>query len=144
MTKKIALTIALNAIAANAQYVNPVYDGKETTIKSYTGEEVREVLTKMVESLSASRAMSDEAKAKQNELRKAKTAAARAELVAKVAPIIRAAMTTEPQTAKEIFAKCVGLPEDFTAAKVQNVLLRELRSDITVTEAKGKANTYNL
>ena len=144
MTKKIALTIALNAIAANAQYTNPVYDGKETTVKSYTGEEVREVLTKMVESLSASRTMSDEAKAKQNELRKAKTAAARAELVSKVAPIIRAAMTTEPQTAKEIFAKCVGLPEDFTAAKVQNVLLRELRGDITVTEAKGKANTYNL
>lgn len=144
MTKKIALTIALNAIATNAQYVNPVYDGKETTIKSYTGEEVREVLTKMVESLSTSRAMSDEAKAKQNELRKAKTAAARAELVAKVAPIIRAAMTTEPQTAKEIFAKCVGLPEDFTAAKVQNVLLRELRDSISVNEAKGKANTYNL
>ena len=144
MTKKIALTIALNSIAANAQYTNPAYDGKETTIKSYTGEEVREVLTKMVESLSTSRAMSDEAKAKQNELRKAKTAAARAELVSKVAPIIRAAMTTEPQTAKEIFAKCVGLPEDFTAAKVQNVLLRELRDSISVNEAKGKANTYNL
>lgn len=144
MTKKIALTIALNAIAANAQYTNPVYDGKETTIKSYTGEEVREVLTKMVEVLSTSHTLSDEAKAKQNELRKAKTATARAELVSKVAPIIRAAMTTEPQTAKEIFAKCVGLPEDFTAAKVQNVLLREMRDSITVTEAKGKANTYNL
>ena len=144
MTKKIALTIALNAITTNAQYVNPAYDGKETTVKSYTGEEVREVLTKMVESLSASRAMSDEAKAKQNELRKAKTAAVRAELVAKVAPIIRAAMTSEPQTAKEIFANCVGLPEDFTAAKVQNVLLREMRDSINVNEAKGKANTYNL
>ena len=144
MTKKIALTIALNTIAANAQYTNPFYDGKETTFKSYTGEEVREVLTKMVASLSASRTLSDEAKAKQSELRKAKTAAARSELVAKVAPIIRAAMTTEPQTAKEIFANCVGLPEDFTAAKVQNVLLRELRDSINVNEAKGKANTYNL
>lgn len=105
---------------------------------------VVEKLTALKEKYSKTRALSDEAKAKQSELRKAKTAAARSELVAKVAPIIRAAMTTEPQTAKEIFANCVGLPEDFTAAKVQNVLLRELRSDITVTEAKGKANTYNL
>jgi len=129
MTKKNALTVALNAL---------------NLVNTDEAVEARATLTKMVEALSTSRTMSDEAKAKQNELRKAKTAAARAELVAKVAPIIRAAMTTEPQTAKEIFAKCVGLPEDFTAAKVQNVLLRELRNNITVTEAKGKANTYNL
>lgn len=129
MTKKNALTVAMNAL---------------TLVNTDEATEARITLAKMIETLSASRAMSDEAKAKQNELRKAKTAAARSELVAKVAPIIRAAMTTEPQTAKEIFAKCVGLPEDFTAAKVQNVLLRELRGDITVTEAKGKANTYNL
>lgn len=144
MTKKIALTIALNAIAANAQYVNPAYDDKETTVKSYTGEEVREILTKMVESLSTSRTMSDEAKAKQNELRKAKTAAARSELVAKVAPVIRAAMTAEPMTAKEIFARCEGLPADFSAAKVQNVLLREMAEEVHKAEAKGKANTYHL
>lgn len=129
MTKKNALTVALNAL---------------NLVNTDEAVEARATLTKMIETLSTSHTLSDEAKAKQNELRKAKTAAARAELVAKVAPVIRAAMTTEPQTAKEIFAKCVGLPEDFTAAKVQNVLLRELRGDITVTEAKGKANTYNL
>ena len=129
MTKKNALTIAISALETSNEPVDAA---------------AVEILRKMVDSLSKTRTMSDEAKAKQNELRKAKTAAARAELVAKVAPIIRAAMTTEPQTAKEIFAKCVGLPEDFTAAKVQNVLLRELRGNITVTEAKGKANTYNL
>ena len=129
MTKKNALTVALNAL---------------NLVNTDEAVEARATLAKMIESLSTSHPMSDEAKAKQNELRKAKTAAARSELVAKVAPVIRAAMTTEPQTAKEIFAKCVGLPEDFTAAKVQNVLLRELRGDITVTEAKGKANTYNL
>lgn len=144
MTKKIALTIALNAIAANAQYVNPVYDGKETTIKSYTGEEVREVLTKMVESLSTSRAMSDEAKAKQNELRKAKTAAARAELVAAVAPVLRKYLTADV-SAKELYeAAKAELPADFTHNKVQNVLLREMRPELVVTEAKGKANTYRL
>ena len=47
-------------------------------------------------------------------------------------------------TVKEIFAKCVGLPDDFTVNKVQNVLLREMRSELVVTEAKGKANTYSL
>ena len=129
MTKKNALTVALNALSL---------------VNTDEAVEARATLTKMVETLSTSRTLSDEAKAKQNELRKAKTAAAHAELVAKVAPVIRAAMTTEPQTAKEIFANCVGLPEDFTAAKVQNVLLREMRDSISVNEAKGKANTYNL
>ena len=129
MTKKNALTVALNAL---------------NLVNTDEAVEARATLAKMIESLSTSHPMSDEAKAKQNELRKAKTAAARSELVAKVAPVIRAAMTTEPQTAKEIFAKCVGLPEDFTAAKVQNVLLREMRDSINVNEAKGKANTYNL
>lgn len=129
MTKKNALTVALNAL---------------NLVNTDEAVEARATLTKMVETLSTSRSLSDEAKAKQNELRKAKTAAARAELVAKVAPVIRAAMTTEPQTAKEIFANCVGLPEGFTAAKVQNVLLREMRDSISVNEAKGKANTYNL
>lgn len=129
MTKKNALTVALNAL---------------NLVNTDEAVEARATLTKMIETLSTSRTLSDEAKAKQNELRKAKTAAARAELVAKVTPIIRAAMTTEPQTAKEIFANCVGLPEGFTAAKVQNVLLREMRDSINVTEAKGKANTYNL
>lgn len=129
MTKKNALTVALNAL---------------NLVNTDEAVEARATLTKMIETLSTSRTLSDEAKAKQNELRKAKTAAARSELVAKVAPVIRAAMTTEPQTAKEIFANCVGLPEGFTAAKVQNVLLREMRDSINVTEAKGKANTYNL
>ena len=129
MTKKNALTVALNAL---------------NLVNTDEAVEARATLTKMIETLSTSRTLSDEAKAKQNELRKAKTAAARAELVAKVTPIIRAAMTTEPQTAKEIFANCVGLPEGFTAAKVQNVLLREMRDSISVNEAKGKANTYNL
>ena len=129
MTKKNALTVALTAL---------------NLVNTDEAVEARATLTKMIETLSTSRTLSDEAKAKQNELRKAKTAAARSELVARVAPVIRAAMTTEPQTAKEIFANCVGLPEGFTAAKVQNVLLREMRDSINVTEAKGKANTYNL
>lgn len=129
MTKKNALTVALNAL---------------NMVNTDEANEARVTVQAMIDALSKPRAMSDEAKATVNAARKAKTAAARAELVAKIAPVIRAAMTTEPQTAKEIFANCVGLPEGFTAGKVQNVLLREMRDSIIVTEAKGKANTYNL
>lgn len=129
MTKKNALTVALNAL----NFVN-----------SDEANEAKATIASMIDALSKAHPMSDEAKAKQNEIRKAKTAAARATLVAQVAPIIRNAMTSEPQTAKEIFSKCVGLPEGFTAAKVQNVLLREMATEVNRIEAKGKANTYSL
>ena len=129
MTKKNALTVALNAL---------------NLVNTDEAVEARATLTKMVEALSTSRPLSDEAKAKQNELRKAKTAAARAELVATVAPVLRKYMTADI-TAKELFeAAKAELPADFTHNKVQNVLLREMRPELVVTEAKGKANTYRL
>lgn len=129
MTKKNALTVALNAL---------------TLVNTDEATEARITLAKMIESLSTSRTMSDEAKAKQNELRKAKTAAARAELVAKVAPILRKYLTADV-SAKELYeAAKAELPADFTHNKVQNVLLREMRPELVVTEAKGKANTYRL
>jgi hypothetical protein len=129
MTKKIALTVALNAL---------------NLVNTDEAIEARATLTKMVETLSTSRPMSDEAKAKQNELRKAKTAAARAELVATVAPVLRKYLTADI-SAKELFeAAKAELPADFTHNKVQNVLLREMRPELVVTEAKGKANTYRL
>lgn len=129
MTKKIALTVALNAL---------------NLVNTDEAVEARATLTKMVEALSTSRPLSDEAKAKQNELRKAKTAAARAELVATVAPVLRKYMTADI-TAKDLFeAAKAELPADFTHNKVQNVLLREMRPELVVTEAKGKANTYRL
>ena len=129
MTKKNALTIALNAL---------------NLVNTDEAIEARATLTKMVDSLSTSRAMSDEAKAKQNELRKAKTAAARAELVATVAPVLRKYLTADV-SAKELYeAAKAELPADFTHNKVQNVLLREMRPELVVTEAKGKANTYRL
>lgn len=129
MTKKNALTVALNAL---------------TLVNTDEATEARITLAKMIETLSASRAMSDEAKAKQNELRKAKTAAARAELVAAVAPVLRKYLTADV-SAKELYeAAKAELPADFTHNKVQNVLLREMRPELVVTEAKGKANTYRL
>jgi len=124
MTKKDALTIALNTI---------------------DNAEAKAVIESMIAQLSKPRTpKSEEAKAKANAARKAKTAAARAELVAKVAPVLREGLTA-PVTAKGLFeAVKANLPADFTALKVQNVLLREMRDELTITEAKGQANTYQL
>ena len=124
MTKKDALTIALNTI---------------------DNAEAKSVIESMIAQLSKPRTpKSEEAKAKANAQRKAKTAVARAELVAKVAPVLRAHLT-EDITAKGLFAVAEAeLPEGFTPAKVQNVLLREMKPELVVTEAKGKANTYRL
>ena len=105
--------------------------------------EVREVLTKMVEQLSKPRQTSNETKAKANAKRKEQTAAARAALMEQVLPVLREALTDEGQTAKDIFAACESaLPADFTANKVQYVLLHEMANEVTKVEAKGKANIY--
>lgn len=117
-------------------------DALNYAIANIDNEEVKDTLSNILASISHAR--SDESKANANAKRKEATAIARAELVAKVAPIIRKAMTTEPQTAKEIFANCEGLPEDFSVAKVQNILLREMATEVNKVETKGKANTYSL
>lgn len=83
---------------------------------------------------------SDAAKAKQAALRKG----TREALVNVVVPIVRKALTSEPSTVKEIFERCVGLPVDFTAPKVQYLLLHEMAEEVVKTEAKGKPNTYRL
>ena len=123
MTKKDALTIALNSI---------------------NDTEAKAIIEGMIAQLAKPRVTSPEAKAKMNAKRKEATAIARAELVAKVAPVLRAHLTSD-LTAKELFAVAEAeLPEGFTPAKVQNVLLREMKPELVVTEAKGKANTYRL
>lgn len=143
MTKKDALTIALSALTAST-YANPSFDGKDTTRKEIPADEVRETITKMIAQLSPK---SEEAKAKANAARKEKTAKARAELVAHVAPILREGLshTLIGVTAKELYDLTKSnLPADFTALRVQAILLREMRDELTITEAKGKANTYTL
>jgi len=107
-----------------------------------TETEVREVISKMVAQLGKSR--SDASKAKQNAKRKEQNAKARAELIAKVAPVLRNYLTADI-TAKDLFEVAKGeLPADFTVGKVQAVLLREMAPELIKTEAKGKANTYRL
>ena len=121
MTKKDALTVALNFV--------PVDESK-----------AREIITSMIEQLSKQRKTSEESRAKA----KAKRADARSALMAQVLPILRDALT-EGGTAKEIFERCAdALPEDFTIAKVQYILLHELADEVVKTEAKGKPNVYTL
>ena len=86
---------------------------------------------------------SDATKAKQA----AKRAEARAVIANVVAPALREALTHTliGVTAKELYdlAKA-NLPEDFTANKVQYILLHEMASEVEKIEAKGKPNTYRL
>ena len=127
MTKIDALNIALSIMTEDNQY-----------------DEAVEILQKMVMQLSKPRTTSDEAKAKASAKRKEQTAKARMELCAQVIPILREVITTN-MTAKEIFeAARERLPKDFTAPKVQNILLREMAPELIKTETKGKANTYCL
>jgi len=123
MTKKEALTIALN---------------------SMTDTDAKTVIEGMIAQLSKTRSMSDEAKAAQSAKRKAATAAARAVMTAQVIPILREVITTD-MTAKEIYAAASDrLPADMSAAKIQNILLREMKPELVITETKGKANTYRM
>ena len=124
ITRVDALNIAINSIPMDIE--NPT--------------EVVEVLTKIRDQIAKPHKSSDEAKAKA----KAKRADARAILMAQVLPILRDALI-EGGTAKEIFERCAdALPEDFTSAKVQYILLHELADEVVKTEAKGKPNVYTL
>ena len=130
MTKKTAL---LSAIA---------------TIKTTTSPDpnVLATLQSMVDALSVKREMSDEARAKINEHRKAKAHALRNDLMRKVLPVLDAqlhAVIAPGLTAKELFDKTqTALPADWTWHKVQGVLTHELQPFVTVTETKGEAKRY--
>ena len=90
------------------------------------------------------RKMSDEKKAEISAKRKAETAAARAELMANVGPVLRKYLV-EPRTAKELFELAKAeLPEDFTWNKVQAVLVRDMKDELIKVEVKGKPNTYQM
>lgn len=134
-------------------YVDALTTAIDALTAAYTAD--NETIAKAMERLSAIRdtyqrraehrsTPSDEAKAAQAAIRKAQTAERRASLVAKVAPVLRAHLD-QPITAKELFEVAKDeLPGDFSAAKVQNILIREMASELIKVEAKGKANTYQL
>jgi len=144
MTKKMALENALTVLESRIAFLSET----DSTADATEAEALRasvETIEAMIAQLSKPRTpKSEEAKAKANAVRKEKTAAARAELLAKVVPVLRAHLA-EDITAKALFeATKAELPEDFSAAKVQNILIREMAPELVKTEAKGKANTYRL
>ena len=113
-------------------------------LKTVTDENVATRLYDLLAILDRSHTRSEAAKAKANEKRKALTAANRAEFVASVTPILRKYLS-EDITVKELYEKAKDeLPTNCTSARIQNVLLREMASEVVKTETKGKANTYRL
>lgn len=138
--KKMTYVEALSLAIQNLEDMESIYDGANTI----EPDEVIERLTALRETVSKRGERSDEAKEKASAKRKEQAAAKRAELCAKVLPILREVITTD-MTAKEIFtAVKERLPQDFTANKVQYILLNDMKDEIVKTEAKGKANTYRL
>ena len=103
-------------------------------------DEIIEVLTKIRDQIAKPRKSSDEAKAKAKD----KRAKARTALMEQVLPIVREGVA-DGGTAKEIFERCAdALPADFTANKVQYILLNEMADEVVKTEAKGKPNVYQM
>ena len=124
ITRVDALNIAINSIPMDIE--NPT--------------EVVDVLTKIRDQIAKPRKTSDEAKAKAKD----KRAKARAALMEQVLPVIREGVA-DGGTAKEIFERCAdALPADFTAHKVQYILLNEMADEVVKTEAKGKPNIYKM
>lgn len=111
-------------------------------INAISDNEVKERLIALRSTLAKRSMRSADSKAKANAKRKEATAKARAELCEQVVPILREVITTD-MTAKEIFSAAQErLPQDFTANKVQAILLREMKDELIRTEIKGHANTY--
>ena len=138
MTRVEALNTAIDMIS-NTVELNGEGDPDEVKLTK-----TLEILTKIRDQISKPHTSSDEAKAKRSAMQKEKTAKARAELVFTVAPVLRKYLTSDV-TAKELFEVAKDeLPQDFSAAKVQNILIREMAPELVKTEAKGKANTYRL
>jgi hypothetical protein len=138
MTRVEALNTAIEMIT-NTVELNGEGDPDEVKLTK-----TLEILTKIRDQISKPHTSSDEAKAKRSAMQKEKTAKARAELVSTVAPVLRKYLTSDV-TAKELFEVAKGeLPQDFSAAKVQNILIREMAPELVKTETKGHANTYRL
>ena len=141
MTKSEAMTVAMNLID---DYMN-IVDVTDEQAEKLT--QAKEVYMKMKAALNKSHATSPETAAKREqaaEKRKAATKEARAKLVAEIAPILREYLTSDV-TAKELYELASAkLPADFTAAKVQNILIREMKPELVRTERKRGGDTYRL
>ena len=117
-------------------------DALNTAINTVTDSAVKEVLTKIRDQIAKPRSISEEAKAKRNTKNREATAAKRAEMVKDVIPVLRKYLTAE-MTAKTLFETAKAeLPADWTAPKVQNVLIREMKGEVERHENGRNACTY--
>lgn len=142
MTKSEAMTVAMNLVDDYMAIATDLTDEQKEKLTK-----AREVYVSYKATLDKPRTVSPETaakRAKAAEEKKAATKEARAKLVAEIAPILRKHLTTDV-TAKELFAMAAPeLPASFTAAKVQNILIREMKPELVRTERKKGGDTYRL
>lgn len=143
MTKSEAMTVAMNLVD---EYLNLNADAITPEQKTKL-EQAKAVYASYKATLDKPRTVSPETaakRAKAAEERKAATKEARVKMVSEVAPILRKHLTADV-TAKELFAMAAPeLPAGFTAAKVQNILIREMKPELVRTERKKGGDTYRL
>lgn len=124
----------------------------ENAISVLSTVEQTETITKTVERLNAMHetlvkraaavASNEKIKAAQ-EKRKADNKAARDALMTAVLPVLRSVITAEPKTAEQIYDDCkVNLPADFTAKKVQYILIHELAGEVVKVDNGRNSKTY--
>lgn len=140
ITKIEALNTAINTIDVFSDTIEISTEQQEKLIA------VKEILNKMKEQLAKASSTDETKKAEQSQKRKELTAKARAELVGEVSPILKKYLSANPDiTAKELYSIAEDeLPDDFSAAKVQNVLIRELAPELIRTERKKGGDIYRL
>ena len=131
MTNSIALQNAIDALSTVEQTETIVETVKRLTSMHNT----------LVERAKAN-ASNEKIKAA-NEKRKAETHAAREALMANVLPVIRSVMGAEDKTAEQIYNDAkVNLPEDFSVAKVQYILLHEMKDEVVKVDNGRNSKTY--
>ena len=114
---------------------------EQTEVTTYTIEKLQTLHDTLVKR-AATLADSDKRQAA-NAKRKADTAAARAALMEKVLPALRAAITDEEQTVDQIYATAqANLPADFNVRKVSYVLTHEMAPEIVKIDNGRNNNTY--
>ena len=136
MTKKEALAIACQTLEALNEAIND----------SFTSEQIDKVQNALAVLdgmyFDLDKSTSPEANAE----RRAKNAEKRAQEIAPVVSIVLDTLAQKPNsTAMEVFDACKDkLPLSWTGAKVQYLLLNDLKDKVGKNEAKGKPNTYYL
>ena len=135
MTKKDALTVAMNLI--------------NDALDATTEDDLTEYVAELEGALGQIKAMIEQTTKdeQRNALRKQDNAVARLVMLSEVKPILHEVLTHTQLglTAKEVFGEAQSrLPEDFTAQKVQYILLHDMTDEVEVINNGRNAKTYRL